>query len=172
MTRTAGLTLIELLAALLVLAVLATAGVPTLTDFLLDARMAAQVNRFVHGVHVAKRAAHSALTPTALCKSPDGLQCSSTAAWHDGWVVFVNTDRDYPPQIDPGERVLDVSGAFLPGTIVANRANFVFRPFETRSTNGALTFCDRRGAAKSRAVIVSAAGRPRTTAGTTPDCER
>ena len=47
------------------------------------------------------------------------------------------------------------------GTITANRASFQFRPFFWRSTNGTVTFCDERGVAAARAVIVSYTGRPR-----------
>ncbi len=157
----AGFTLVEMLAVLLLLAELATSGVPAFTDLLLKARMTAQVNRFVHGVHLANQTAHQALAQVALCKSADGLQCGHSMDWHDGWIVFVNHDGDNPPRVDPGERILNVGAAFQSGLIDANRAHFVFRPFETRSTNGTLTFCDRRGPAESRRVIVSYTGRPR-----------
>lgn len=161
MRRPAGMTLIELLITLLLLAIMAALGVPTFTDLLLEMRMTTQVNRLVHAVHLAKHAAHMTLSQTALCKSTDGRQCGGSPHWHDGWIVFVNRDADSPPRVDPGERVLDVGEPFPTGTITGNRAHFIFRPFATRSTNGTLIFCDRRGANRSRAVIVSYTGRPR-----------
>jgi hypothetical protein len=48
----------------------------------------------------------------------------------------------------------------LTGTIVSNRPFYELRP-AGRSTNGTVVFCDRRGAAAARAVIVSFTGRPR-----------
>ena len=81
----------------------------------------------------------------------------------------MNIDADTPPRVDPGERVLDVGGPFASGTITANRQVFRFRPFETRSTNGTLTFCDRRGVERSRSVVVSYTGRPRSVRGAAGD---
>ena len=51
----------------------------------------------------------------------------------------------------------------MAGSITANRRLFEFRPFGRRSTNGTVTFCDRRGAEQARAVVVSFTGRPRVT---------
>ncbi|MDH3513005.1 MAG: GspH/FimT family pseudopilin [Gammaproteobacteria bacterium] len=164
MTQQTGLTLIELLFAMAILAILTTISVPGFTNLVLNTRMTAQVNRFVHDIHLAKQTAHRRMQQVALCKSPDGRQCAPNREWHEGWLVFVNLDRDRPPHVDPGESILAANPAFESGTISANRPDFVFRAFEIRSTNGTLTFCDRRGSDAARAVIVSYTGRPRMAA--------
>ena len=161
MTRNSGLSLIELMFAMAVLAILATVAVPGFRNLVLDTRMTAQVNRFVHDIHLAKQTAHRRMEPVALCKSPDGRQCAHSSEWHDGWLVFVNHNRDRPIHIDTDDPILAANSPFESGTIHANRRSFVFRPFEVRSTNGTLTFCDSRGADAARAVIVSYTGRPR-----------
>ena len=158
----AGLTLPELLITLMILAVLSVTAVPAFTDLILNQRMTNQVNRLVHGVHLAKRSAHQFTADVVLCKSPDGLQCDHSARWQAGWIVFIDDGGERPPRVDPGERVLEAAGPFDSGTISANRSHFVFRPFETRSTNGTVVFCDRRGAHRARAVVVSPTGRPRS----------
>jgi type IV fimbrial biogenesis protein FimT len=160
-TQQTGLTLIELLFTMVVLAILTTVAVPGFTNLVLNTRMTAHVNRFVHDIHLAKQAAHRRMQPVALCKSHDGRQCAHDHEWHEGWLVFVNLNRDRPPHVNPDEPILAVNPAFESGTIIANRPNFVFRAFEARSTNGTLTFCDRRGSSSARAVIVSYTGRPR-----------
>jgi type IV fimbrial biogenesis protein FimT len=167
----AGLTLIEMLLTMAILAILTTVAVPGFSTLVLNTRMTAHVNRFVHDIHLAKQSAHRRMQAVALCKSPDGRQCAHDSQWHDGWLVFVNLNQDRPPHIDPGEPILAANPAYEAGTIIANRSDFVFRAFETRSTNGTLTFCDRRGADTARAVIVSYTGRPRVatvTAGEKP----
>jgi len=164
----AGLTLIELLVTLSISAVVAAIGAPALQDVLLDQRMTAHINGFVHGIYLAKQSAHVRLTETVLCKSRNGWDCDAGADWEDGWLLFANRDRDYPAAADPAEPVLASGAPFRAGTIRANRRGFVFRPFETRSTNGTLVFCDRRGPARARAVIISYTGRPRIAA-TRPD---
>lgn len=161
MTRNSGLTLIELLFAMAMLAILTALAVPSFTNLVLDARMTAAVNRFVHDIHLAKQTAHRRMEPVALCKSRDGRRCAHDGEWHEGWLVFVNHNRDRPPHVDTDDPVLAANARFESGTITANRRSFVFRPFEIRSTNGTLTFCDSRGTDAARAVIVSYTGRPR-----------
>lgn len=171
MTQQNGLTLIELLLTMAIVAILTTVAVPGFSNLVLNTRMTAHVNRFVHDIHLAKQSAHRRMQPVALCKSPDGRQCGHDGEWHDGWLVFVNLNRDRPPHVNRDEPILAANPAFESGTIIANRADFVFRAFEARSTNGTLTFCDRRGSDAARAIIVSYTGRPRVatvTAGKKP----
>ena len=159
-----GLTLIELLLTLAVLATLLLAGVPAFRDLQLNQQMTAQINALVHAVFMAKQTAHTRLTETVLCRSASGLQCEQEAGWSDGWLLFANQDRDHPPHVDAGEPILAVGAGYRRGTIRANRRAFVFRAFEIRSTNGTFVFCDARGTADARALIISYSGRPRTAA--------
>jgi type IV fimbrial biogenesis protein FimT len=48
----------------------------------------------------------------------------------------------------------------MAGTITSNRPYYEFR-VGRRSTNGTVVFCDRRGTAAARSVIVSYTARPR-----------
>jgi type IV fimbrial biogenesis protein FimT len=75
--------------------------------------------------------------------------------------VFVNDDGDRPAAIDAGEAVLVAEGPVPGARIVGNREAFRFLPFNRRSTNGTLVYCDDRGPAEARALIVSYTGRPR-----------
>ena len=87
-----------------------------------------------------------------------------------GWFSSISTGTGHRMLI-ADEPILAANPAFESGTIIANRADFVFRAFEARSTNGTLTFCDRRGSDAARAIIVSYTGRPRVatvTAGKKP----
>lgn len=168
LVRADGLTLIELLVTLTIVAVIAVAGIPTLHDLVVGKRMTAQINGFVHSVFFAKQSAHTRLAETVICKSSNGRQCEPDGDWTDGWLTFVNVDQDYPASVDPTEPVLAVGQRFRNGSINGNRREFVFRPFEIRSTNGTLVFCDARGAENAKALVISYTGRPRI-ATTRPD---
>jgi type IV fimbrial biogenesis protein FimT len=161
MIKQSGVMLLDLLATLTVVAILLTVGIPWIGDLLLNAHMTTHVNQLIRDVHLAKQAAHRRMRTVAICKSSDGRQCRRGGRWKSGWLVFVNTDRDNPPVVDAGERILSTHPGDAASRIGANRNHFIFRPFETRSTNGTVTFCDRRGPARARAVIVSYTGRPR-----------
>lgn len=158
----AGWTLLELALVLAIVAIILSTAIPALQDLVLDGRRTARVNAFAHAVHLAKNEAIKRRRFVALCKTLDGLQCGGSAVtWADGWLVFVNDDNDRPVRIDPGESVLYRHPAVESATITGNRNAFSFTPDYRRSTNGTLTFCDRRGPARARAVIVSYTGRPR-----------
>ena len=93
----------------------------------------------------------------------DGLRCGNDElGYGSGWLVFADHDQTRPPQRSDDEPLIYAYRPSLIGTIIGNREYFDFRPIQKRSTNGTLVFCDDRGAAAARAVIVSYTGRPRT----------
>jgi type IV fimbrial biogenesis protein FimT len=162
--RPAGFTLWELIWTLLVASVVLGLGVPSLRTVLLDGRRTADVNGFVLAVQLARSEAAKRGRPVVLCQSFEGESCGYSERYDAGWLVFVNEDDKNPPQRSPDEPLLWVHQPQLEGTITGNREVFEFRPFLVRSTNGTLTFCDARGPASARAVIVSYTGRPRVAA--------
>jgi len=162
MPRMAGFTLLELLGALAVAGVLLGIAVPSFRGFALDSRRTADVNAFVLAVQVARSEAAKRSHSVILCKTLDWQHCGGSDVRFDaGWMVFANVDGQLPPERSPAEPMIYAHRPELDGTIVANRPYFEFRPLLRRSTNGTVVFCDRRGAAAARAVIVSYTGRPR-----------
>lgn len=156
-----GHTLPELAAALTVAAILVGLAVPGFERFLLDSRLTAEVNAFVGAVQRARSEAAKRARPVVLCKTADFELCGGADIdYHAGWMVFVD-DGAKPIGRSPEEPLILAYRPTFGGTVSANRALFEFRPFRTRSTNGTVTFCDRRGAESARAVIVSYTGRPR-----------
>ncbi len=166
MHRCDGLTVLELLLVLGIVAILALVVVPGLGRFVADLRMTTSVNAFVHAVHLARQEANKRGATATLCKSSGGLQCDAAAEWADGWLVFVNQDQDDPPYVDADEPILHVNSGFANGSISANRNSFALRAFGKRSTNGTLVFCSHAADAVPRAVIVSYTGKPRISART------
>ncbi len=162
MDRAAGFTLIELLIAVALAGLLLGLAVPNFRDWVLDGRRTADVNGFVLAVQVARSTAAKSSHSVILCKTLDGRRCGGAELRFDaGWMVFVNADDRLPPTRSDAEPLILAYSPELEGTIVANRPLFEFRPLLRRSTNGTVVFCDARGAAGARAVIVSYTGRPR-----------
>ncbi len=156
-----GLTLLEALSALAVAAVLVSVGVPALSGAVANARRTTAVNDLIAAVHFARANAIRRSEQLVICPDSRMTPCDPSARWDGGWLVFVNTDRDRPPRLDDDEPVLLRRGRVAGLQVDANRSFFAFHRIGLRSTNGTLTFCDSRGAAAARAVIVSYTGRPR-----------
>lgn len=160
--RRAGFTLWELLNALALAGVLLGLGVPSFHSLVQDSRRTADVNAFVLAVQLARSEAAKRGQAVIVCKTADRQRCAGDELRFDaGWMVFVNSDDLKPPMRSATEPLLFAHQPEMAGTIVGNRAFFEFRPFRRRSTNGTLVFCDDRGPAAARAVIVSYTGRPR-----------
>lgn len=158
----AGMSLWELLITLALAITLGALAVPGLTQLTLDNRRVADINALVTAIQLSRSEAAKRGQPVVLCKTRDRTRCGGAGvSWHDGWMVFVNEDGSEPPQRSPTEPLLYSYRPGSDGPITGNRAVFRFRAFLWRSTNGTVTFCDRRGAPKARAVIVSYTGRPR-----------
>jgi type IV fimbrial biogenesis protein FimT len=161
-SRPAGFSLLELLVTLSIAGILLGLAAPSFTGILLDSRRTVAVNSFVHSIYLARStAAHQGRT-VSICRSSDGDTCSnSTANWQHGWIVFVNSDRDEPPMRDANEPILSVQAGWSGGTVTSNRRSYSFRPYQHAVVNGTMVFCDRRGPAHARAIVINIAGRPR-----------
>ncbi|MBN1238541.1 MAG: GspH/FimT family pseudopilin [Gammaproteobacteria bacterium] len=159
----AGFTLWELLCTLTVAGVALGLAAPEFRSFLLDSRSSADVDAFVAAVQLARSESAKRARPVVLCKSADRVRCGGGEIRYDaGWIVFVDEDGARPARRSAGEPLLFAHAPRMAGRIESNRALYEFRPYRRRSTNGTVTFCDERGAAAARAVIVSYTGRPRT----------
>ena len=162
MARCSGMTLTELLFTLLIVATVIGWGLPGVEALVADSRQTADINAFVTAVQLARSEAAKRGSAVVLCNTADFARCGTDAAdYGAGWMVFVDEDGASPPGRSDDEPLLYGYQPGSEGPIVSNRRLFEFRAFRKRSTNGTVTFCDRRGADSARALIVSYTGRPR-----------
>jgi type IV fimbrial biogenesis protein FimT len=137
-------------------------AVPGLHTFHLDNQRATVVNGFLHSLFLARSEAIKRAQTVSVCRSTDGRNCDARSGdWTGGWIVFANRDRDEPPQRDAGEELIARSDGWPGGSITSNRRAYSFRPATQRVVNGTIVFCDARGSAHARAIIISHTGRPR-----------
>lgn len=162
MRASRGVTLLELMISVAILAIVGTIAVPGFSNLRHNAERTTAVNDFIHALYLARSEAIKRGAIVTLCKSTDGRTCLNRAPeWSTGWMVFVNLDRDDPPERDSEEPVLAVYQGWTAGHITSNRNAYSFRPHTQAVVNGTLLFCDPRGSAQARAIIISHTGRPR-----------
>lgn len=161
MKRTQGVTLIEMLATVSLVAILGALAAPSFRNLTLNSERSATVNNFFHALFLARSEAIKRGAVVTVCKSADGSTCLSSGAWNSGWIVFVNQDHDEAPVRDEGEPILQVYSGWPRGEITSNRPAYSFRPYVQGVVNGTIIFCDSRGSAEARAIIISHTGRPR-----------
>lgn len=156
-----GFTLYELLMTTALMALLLGLGVPTFSGALARSRQAIEINALFHAIHLARKESIMRRKVVSLCPSRDGSRCSPGRDWSSGWIMFENSDRDSPPRIDVGERVLQVHRVSESVRITANRRGFTLRATFLRATNGTFVLCDAQDRIRAKGLIVSYTGRPR-----------
>lgn len=83
----AGFTLVELMIAIVVLAILLALAVPNFNDATLSARLNGFANSLVAATQVARSEAIKRNATITLCTSADGATCAASGGWEQGWIV-------------------------------------------------------------------------------------
>ncbi len=184
MKKYSGFTLIELMVALAVVAVLISVGLPKMSIFFKGNRMVVNANDLLAGLHIARSEAIKRNTRVSICKSTNAGDATPTCAtgtegWDVGWFVFVEGG-------DVGTYTVATDGAILRintgaegsnVTITASDAgvdkyvSFTSRgvPKNGSSQSGVYRVCDDRGLKNAaggvvaRGVLLNASGRVRVT---------
>jgi type IV fimbrial biogenesis protein FimT len=160
-----GFTLVELMAAVALAAVLLSLALPSFQRLLAAQRAAAAVNQMVGAVNLARALAITTGRIVTLCPGSGGV-CLGRNQWHLGALVFL--DRDGNGRLDGDERVARGLPPLAPGERLywrsfRNRSYLQFHPRGyTQWQNGNFLYCppdnDPRHA---RMLVINAAGRVR-----------
>jgi len=165
---TRGFTLVELMTALTIGAVLLMVAAPALSGMLRNGRVVTSANALLGMAHRLHVEAVTKGVRTTACTSLDGLTCSNAADWHDGWIVFPDINLD--GSRDEEEALLFIQPA-LGGSVKA-QGNAPVRRYLSyipsgRSASlggglqmGTITICE---GGVGRLIVISASGRPRVT---------
>jgi type IV fimbrial biogenesis protein FimT len=162
--------MIELLVSISIAAIMLTVAVPSFRDFLLNTRLATQINEMTLALTFAKSEAVKRNAVITVLKNADATTaCSGTSSgWSMGWTVFVDADSDRV--IDATEEILRVWPALERNTLCFNAGNWVeFQRTGSTSNIGTFRICDSRGAIEARGLVISMTGRVRRTTDSNAD---
>lgn len=161
-----GLTLIELMAAMLILAVLAVLAAPSFSRTLFSFRQRAAVQSLLVAFQFARVEAVTRQQAVTLCPLGVGPEICGTD-YATGWQVFVDPDRDQ--RLEHGESLLRRFPALADGLVVSNRAGtrtalepVTWYPDGSARRNLTLQVCRTGGVGKDAfSVVLNLVGRPR-----------
>jgi type IV fimbrial biogenesis protein FimT len=169
-----GLTLVELVIVLAVLAISLSMGTPLFQDQLHSNQLRAESSRFLGAINLARSEAVMRNLAVSICPSAMATtgQAKCTGTYAGGWIVYSNPDRD--KVVDAGaDEVLQVFEGLPPGYRLTNRSGksaafelINYLPDGSSHNSRTLMFCPpRRTSQQSLSIVINIVGRARLTGG-------
>jgi len=153
-------TLIELMIAIAVAAVVLTIGVPGFGRVIERNQLSTNINGLVSTLHFARSEAIRRNKNITICHSNDGATCSGVG-YEDGWIIFHdnNGDGDYA---DAGEELIRVNEG-LSNNYTMRAGNLSSFSYNARGSapNGRVVLCKNNSTTNARAIFVAVGGRTR-----------
>lgn len=162
-----GLTLVELVVTVAIVAILASAAAPSFRDMMERNRLSALNNQLVSAINYARGEAVKRVFNVVLCvRKSDGSDCTATATdgFEKGWLAFVDTNAN--GVLDSGETILlDEVPNVMPGLVVSSNISTAqkisYKPNGNVSNSGTLTLT-LNSTNRYQVVLLSGTGRVRS----------
>ena len=127
--------MVELMITMLVLAILATIGIPSFTALIANNRATTATNELLTALQYTRSEAVRQNARVEICSSTDGQTCSTENEWHNGWIVLWNVE---PIQIGPAlNPAIEILGPPSVTFGSAGEATAGVGQFQVTSTGGA-----------------------------------
>lgn len=174
-----GFTLMELMVAMAITAILVMQAVPAFSGMLRSLRLSAAASAYFSSASLARSEAIKRNSRVVLCKSALGTACNATGGWDQGWIVF--HDANGNAMWDEGEDLVARQGAlqssirFTGNDPVANYVSYTATG-KSKLVSGAfqagtLTVCaETKAPAEARQIIINGTGRLRTVKAVVAHC--
>ncbi|HTX24261.1 MAG TPA: GspH/FimT family pseudopilin [Steroidobacteraceae bacterium] len=120
--RMSGVTLVELLAVIAIVAILLSIGVPSYQYITTSYRISSEANGLLGDLQFARVEAIKEGQTVTACVSSDGAHCAGADGWQAGWIVF--SDVSDNQTVGAADTILRVQSAFtstdtFDGTVTA-----------------------------------------------------
>ncbi|MFC5473252.1 GspH/FimT family pseudopilin [Paraherbaspirillum soli] len=161
--QAAGFTLVELMLAIAVLAILLGVGIPAMQNFIIANRLSGEVRQFVAANMRARSEAIMRGRPVQLCRSvnagngPDACD-SGDRNWASGWLIVVPHATPDAAEVLARQRALDRDTR-----VIASTASIIYNGMGQIAT-AAATFAFTAGGGHRRGVCLASSGNSRVVA--------
>lgn len=166
-----GLTLIELMVTISILAILMVVAIPSFQSMIASSNLTTSTNDLSNTLAQARSNAIRLGGRVTVCESSNGTQCATTGNWEQGWIVFNDPTRSgTTANVDADEVITFVAPAQRNGIVINGNLTYVsyaadgqtkemngnphFGTLRVCSTNDALT-----NAKRAKDIVLSRAGR-------------
>lgn len=145
-----GLTFIELMVAMVLLAILIATAIPNFNDAILGARLNAFAGSLLGSLQVARSEAIKRNANVTVCASANGTTCAGSGSWEQGWIVRTGgTVLRHQEALPTGYRVIQAGGL----------SNITFPPTVVGTTPASFNVCRSSPVgSQERALSLSATG--------------
>ena len=151
-----GVTLVELLVSIAILAVLMTVAVPSFQTFIVSNQVGAFSDHLYASLLLTRSEAIKRNGHAVICKSSDGATC--TGNWNNGWIVFADSNKDGSPS---GETIIQKMGAQSGNYTLTSLPDSVSYDSQGTATSGASYFAICPSSGTCKYVCVPQYGTPK-----------
>ena len=148
-----GFTLVELMVAITIMAILLAVATPSFNDVLLGSKLSSYTNSFVASTTLARGEAIKRNDVVTLCVSINGTSCGAgTGGWEQGWIVLHGTTLiQRQASIASGFKIIETGGL----------TTLTFQPTGVGATQASLKVCRATPTVgkQERVISISATGR-------------
>ena len=102
--QSAGFTLVELLSAITIVLIIFGIGIPVLKTTVTTNRLATSINALAGTLAYTRSEAIRRNQHVVMCKSMTGTECTQQGNWREGWVGYVDMNRNR--SLDASETIL------------------------------------------------------------------
>lgn len=157
-----GITLFHLLASAAFFSIVLSFGFPLLYSYMQMTRLYDSSQTMTSALISARTEAVKKARPVILCSSIDGLRCSDSGEWEQGFLYFV--DNDLNGRMSGDEKVVKYFPPLLNGATIrssfADSYQVVYLPSGAVKSIDNFNICITESTGKGRTINVNLTGRP------------
>lgn len=159
--RARGFTMIELMVAISIIAILGMLAVPAVNGVMLSSRLTGGANSFLASALLARSEAIKRNAVVRLCRSSSRTSCATSGGWEQGWIVFKDTNGNGAVD-NADDLILHSEPALASGYIFTGDSyNLAFQPIGAGATTANLILCRKTPTVgdQERKVTIGPTGR-------------